>query len=292
LFEINNIEEADFTSLTGITALTCGVGAADFTLATTSEVITLTLCAGDSLAGSSAVAFTLANDKITNPGVQDSYIVRVETKDTGTTVIDNADTRVAIVNDVLVTASVDTSFTFTVSGIAIGQTVNASATTTATTTTATTLPFGTLASGTAKVLGQALSVSTNAKNGFVVTVEGDGPLESTTGADIDQFKDGSVLATPAAWTFPANDLDDEHTWGHFGITSEDSDLNANEFGDDLWAGDFATSSREVFSHTGPADGTTADKGATQVAYKIEITDLQEAGTDYTMTLTYVATPTF
>lgn len=43
---------------------------------------------------------------------------------------------------------------------------------------------------------------------------------------------------------------------------------------------------------GPADGSTAHQGRTRVGYKIQIGSLQEAGTDYTNTLTYVATPTF
>jgi hypothetical protein len=88
------------------------------------------------------------------------------------------------------------------------------------------------------------------------------------------------------------------TYGHFGITSEDSTLNpaspggADRFGTQLYAGNFSTSTLEVFYHNGPADGATADIGETDVAYHIEIMSLQEAGTDYTATLTYVATPIF
>jgi hypothetical protein len=33
-------------------------------------------------------------------------------------------------------------------------------------------------------------------------------------------------------------------------------------------------------------------GSTTVAYKVEITSLQEAAKDYTATLTYIATPVF
>ena len=67
--------------------------------------------------------------------------------------------------------------------------LNGDAVTTSAGATATELPFGTLASGTPVVLGQALTVSTNAKNGFSVTVEADQPLQSSTGGDIDYFKD-------------------------------------------------------------------------------------------------------
>jgi hypothetical protein len=54
----------------------------------------------------------------------------------------------------------------------------------------------------------------------------------------------------------------------------------------------STSPRSIFSHTGPANGTTNDIGSTTVAYKVEITPLQEAAQDYNAVLTYIATPTF
>ena len=53
----------------------------------------------------------------------------------------------------------------------------------------------------------------------------------------------------------------------------------------------ATDQVEVMYHTGPSDGTTPDKGLTQVAYTAEISTLQEAG-DYENTLTYICTPQY
>jgi hypothetical protein len=142
-----------------------------------------------------------------------------------------------------------------------------------------------------KTLGQALTVTTNARNGFVVTVQQNQNLLSSTGADIDGFKDGAYNNTPTAWTAPTNSITDENSWGHWGLTSEDADLNSDEFGSALFVA-ASTTARQVFSHTGPADGTTVDKGATKVAYQIQITPLQEAGNDYSTVLTYIATPTF
>jgi len=205
---------------------------------------------------------------------------------------DSADTRVAIIQDVSVTASVDTTLTFTVSGVAAGQPVNGDAVTTADISTATSVPFGTLTVGTPSVMAQDLAVTTNASNGFVVTVSADQALSSATGADIDTFIDGASTAVPAAWQSPAGTFGTENTYGHMGITSEDADLNSDEFGSALYAGDYVASAREVFSHTGPADGGTANQGATRVGFKVEIDALQEAGNDYSATLTYVATPTF
>jgi hypothetical protein len=81
-----------------------------------------------------------------------------------------------------------------------------------------------------------------------------------------------------------------------GLTSDDADLNSGEFGTStpLFAGNIqaSTTPRQVFSHTGPSDGTTQNKGLIKVAYRIQIASLQEAGNDYTNVLTYIATPTF
>ena len=267
---------------------TCTGAASEVTLTTSTaandESVIFTVCAGDTV---SAGAKTITiNGTITNPVGAGSYIVRIAgTQD------NSADTRVAIISSVTVTASVDTSFTFTIAAVATGTDVNG--TTTTANSTATAINFGTLVPGQAKFIAQELSVTTNAKNGFIVTVKENQNLLSSTGADIDLFKDGSSIAAPTAWTSPLGTLDQENTYGHIGLTSEDSDLNGDEFAAGLYAGNFqATSSRQVFSHTGPADGTTADKGLTQVGYRIQVTALQEAANDYTNTLTYVATPTF
>ena len=133
-------------------------------------------------------------------------------------------------------------------------------------------------------------MTTNATNGFTVTVKENQHLLSSTGADIDNFKDGADTATPVVWTAPLGTLGNENTYGHFGITSSD-DINSSEFAGAKFAGNIVAP-RSIFSHTGPSDGTTANIGQVDVAYKIAITTLQEAGTDYSNTLTYVATPVF
>jgi hypothetical protein len=235
--------------------------------------------------GSHATFGVTGGDQIINTTVG-SYTISLN----GTSA-DDADLRIALIDAVTVTASVDTSLTFTVAGVASGQAVNGDAVTTSAGATATALPFGTLAPGTAKTLAQTLSVTTNATNGFAVTVIQNQNLVSASGADIDTFKDGASTATPTAWTTPLGTLDTEATYGHYGITSEDADLNTDEFGTALYAGNLSTP-RTVFSHTGPADGSTANKGQTRVAVKVQVTALQEAATDYNNRLIYVATPTF
>jgi hypothetical protein len=139
-------------------------------------------------------------------------------------------------------------------------------------------------------MAQDLFVTTNAANGFVVTVEQSQNLLSSTGADIDGFSNGAYTNTPTTWTSPTNSIADERTWGHWGITSED-DLNANEFGTDLWVA-ASTTPRQVFTHATTSDGTTPNVGRTRIGYQAQIASLQEAADDYNTTLTYIATPTF
>jgi hypothetical protein len=259
----------------------------------TDENITFTIC-GTSLAiatGTPVQIIVGSSTRLwTNPSVTGSYRIYIAGSQPS-----YGETRVAVLQNVTLTASVNTSFTFTVSGLATTTGLFGNLSTTTASSTATSLPFATLASGTPVILAQQLNVSTNAQNGFSVTVQEDQPPTSATGATIDLFKDGATTSIPTAWTHPSATLGAPQTYGHFGITSDDVDENStgvNEFGTGtLWAGNF-DQPRVVFSNNGAADGVTQNKGTARVGYKIEISDLQEAGNDYTDTITYVATPTF
>ncbi len=243
-------------------------------------------CTSD--AGTAAGALTVIV-VLDNPSSAGSQIVNISTKTSGDVEIETVDVMVAIIDDVTVTATVSSTLTFEINPLPSGTDVNGTATTLSSATT--TLAFGTLVNGVSTILGQQLRVITNADDGFTVTVEQDHNLISESGSDIDSFDDGTVVA-PKAWEAPTGTLDSEETYGHMGLTSEDGTLTAgDDFGANLWQGFNGTAVTEVMYHNGPADGSTAEKGLTQVAYQIQISALQEAG-DYTNTLTYICTPTF
>ena len=233
--------------------------------------------------GTHASSSGTGNTQPTNPGSTNSYGI-----DVSGTIPDSGHTRIAVLDDVLVTARVNTSFSFTVYGLATSTEVNG--TTTTRTSTPTTIPFGTLTNGSIQTLAQDLTVSTNASNGFVVTMFESGPLLSSTGADIDEFSNDTDVTSPVAWTAPSNNVSNENTWGHWGFTSED-DYNSDMWGNNLWMA-ASTTPRVVFQHASSSDGVTANIGSTTVGFQAEITSLQEAGDDYNTTLTYIATPTF
>jgi hypothetical protein len=239
--------------------------------------------------GTNATFGATGINQITNPATSTSYEIDIEV---GT--LDTGSTRVAIVNTVLVSASVDTRFEFTVAGVAASTSVN-TGDVTGGPTTATTIPFGVLVADTASTAAQTLSVITNAANGFVVTVETDQQLTSANDAVIDGYIDGNYTNTPTLWTTPGGTPGQLNEYGHWGISSSDTTVTgalSNFFtGGDAFVS-ASTTPVEVFRHNGPTNGTGAGQGTTNVIYKVEITALQEAANDYTATLTYVATPVF
>lgn len=282
--DVNTVVSGNLTvQLNGGGAIAIGNFAAGATTLTFDNVAAV---AGD------VVTVVLAPGVVTNPAVVQSYEFLVSVANATT---DYGRTRVAIVDYVTVTAIVNTTFDFVVSGTATSTLVNSTSTTGAST--ATEIPFGVLTAGNIYTIAQELSVETNAANGFVVTVEQDGNLRSANGADIDGFINGAYTDTPTAWSAPSNSLLVEDTWGHWGLTSDDSDIETaspSEFtsgGGDKWVA-ASTTPRIVYAHNDPVNGIGQGFGTTTVGYRVQITPLQEAADDYQTTLMYIATPTF
>lgn len=274
-------------------------GAENVSAAFSGTTLTVTFCSGDGASilaqgtttikiGTNATFGTVGTKRLTNPAVG-SYPIAITAGAT-----DIGTTRVAIVSPVVVTAAVDTSFTFTVAGVGPGGNVNGELVTGSST--ATTIPFGKLIANSATTVAQQLSVSTNASYGFAVTAKVNQQLTSSTGADVDGFSDGTYTSSPVAWTPPTANISNENTWGHWGFTSDDATFGVADPFNVGGAGQLfksaSTTPVVVFRNDGPADGSTQNIGTAKVGYKVEISALQEAGSDYTATLTYVATPVF
>lgn len=284
---IGSVTAANVTT-TGMTVVpSCSGSSNNVTLSTSTTALTFTVCASNSVA-TGTVSISVLNGVITNPTSTGSYIIRLAAGN------NTADTRVAIVNGVNVTAAVATTFTFTVSGLPTSTTLGNGATTTGASVT-TSLPFGTISPNTHYELGQQLNVTTNASNGFTVTIHEDQDMTSAKGNTIHLFKDGNATSTPSPWASPGNNINNSSTWGHIGITSDDTTLGGGKFGTSspLYAGAFQpTTTLTVFQYNGPADGTTQNEGAAKVALRMEISPLQPAANDYSNNLIYVATPVF
>ncbi len=281
-----------------------GVGAGDVTCprggSPTIGASTVECSTSSAITATTALQVIVAD--VTSPaksaaaGVADTYTHTIQTRNASDVVIENAQVMVAIIDTVSVSASVAATLSFKISGVATGTVVNTATTTRGTSTT--TIPFGTISPGSAnaEVAAQELKVTTNADYGFVVTVFQNHNLQSAAGSDIDSFKDGTPVSVPEVWASPSGTLDQENTYGHMGLTSDDSNLNSDngsypDFTGGKFGGLNGSSTYTIFAHTGPSDGSTQNKGLAKVAYKIELNALQEAG-DYTNTLTYICTPSY
>lgn len=290
-------DDVDVIDDTTELSVTAGCTGGEVGFSTSTNTISLEFCSGTSIPangtttieiGTNATFGATGNAQLINPAVGSYEInLTVGASDTGST-------RVAIIAPVVVTAAVDTSFTFTVAGLPGGTNVNDVVT--SGTSTATAIPFGSLTAGNATSVAQRLSVATNASYGFAVTVQTDQQLTSSNGADIDGFLDGAYSSTPIGWAAPSQSITDEDTWGHWGLTSNDATFGlSNPFGVGGAGQLFVSASTtpvQVFRHDGPSDGVAQNIGRADVAYQVEVSALQEAGSDYTATLTYVATPVF
>ncbi|MBP6924716.1 MAG: hypothetical protein KBB78_04065, partial [Candidatus Pacebacteria bacterium] len=282
-------EDIDLASTTGDYSLQngaasnqiWGVSTSTFSITLTSGTAVLSPNATVTIEiGSNALFGGGTQTQIVNPAIG-SYPINLSVGNGA----DTGETRVAILSTVDVTASVDTLFTFSVGGLPGGSSVSGTTTTGATQ--ANEIPFGQLEADVASTAAQSLTVITNARNGFVVTVETDQQLSSTNGADIDGFRNGNYDTVDVPWEGPTPSLADEDTWGHWGLTSDDTDYFAS--------GSYVSASTtpvEIFAHDGPIDGTILGEGTVNVGYTVEISGLQEAAEDYQAVLTYIATPVF
>jgi hypothetical protein len=276
-------------------------GAEPVSLTTSTNQLTFTFCSGDGgfigangtttlEIGTNATFGVAGTHQIMNPATSTTYRISI-----GGTQLDSGVTMVSIIPRVQLTASIDSTFTFTINAVTSSTVING--VTTTLTSLATSSAFGTLLPNVPQIMGQRLDVTTNARNGFLVTVVQDQNMTSYTGADIDLFRNGNATSVPSAWTAPSSTLDVENTYGHYGITTDDKDLTTDtadpndNFATATFVGNITTP-RNIFAHNGPSDGTTANKGRASVAVKIEIGSLQEAANDYSNYLTFVATPTF
>lgn len=257
------------------------------------ENLTFYLCPGAATIATTSVIKIVVGSSTTllwtNPASTTSTFIRIS----GTSGV-AGDLEVATLPTVAVTAAVDSTFTFTVTGLATSSQVSSTTQTTGSTT-PTLMNFGLMRANASSTLGQQLKVVTNARGGFAVTVQADKPLTDSAGQSISFFDNGDSTSTARTWRSPFNTLNVPATYGHFGLTSTDWDggNTPGEFQGDKYVGNFAsTSPHQVFYNAGPSNGVASSTGWANVGYTLEVGSLQPAGTDYSNTLMYIATPTF
>jgi len=276
----------------GVTSIntTCMWGDANFAASSTDNIVDCTRSGGGQLAAASSTQIIIGNHD--NATTTASYKFYLRQYDSSDVLKSQVEFLVAILDDVVMTANVSATLSFSVTGTSTGQFVNGVECDK--TTTATSTDFGTLSTIASTTVCQQLQVNTNASYGYIVTVEQDQEMTSDGGDNINSFRDsetGAGSTTPATWISPAGILDDDNTYGHMGLTSNDADLQDftyNDFRNSLYVGLVGATPLVIMHHDGPTNNFTQDKGLAAVAYTAEIDVLQQAG-DYESQITYICT---
>jgi hypothetical protein len=247
---------------------------------------------GNNITNADFIRFDIAS--IVNPSVVSNptnYYARVELSNSetcaGGSFFDSSVIMFAIVNQdgVSVQATVDPTLTFTVaalnSGVYKSQQTLENSVTNGCASTATAVVFPVLTVNVNATCAQTISTSTNAGNGFIVTIKGD-----QTSGDFMRSTVGTIPnhtgtnGTPTTWPV-ANDTP------RFGYTTDDGSLQASSArfnSDDTWAG-LTNAGNEVQFHGEPATQSN------NVAYRVRTGAQTKAG-QYAGTVIYVATPLF
>jgi hypothetical protein len=226
-------------------------------------------------------------------GNADTYSFYVRHLDSSSTVID-ADTmqaKIAVVEAVRVTATVDPSITFTIgtSNVGTGGTPCGLSAfgSQAASVTPDAVPFGSLTLGAFNNLAQSLHCVTNADNGYVVTVYQFAPMSNIKGNGTtipDTTCPANVCSTTVAALWTTNSASG---WGYaiqnvnVGVSTVDYQTGYRAFGTG------ANNAQSIMSNT----NTPSTTENAYICYRLTASTVQEAG-NYENRLIFTATATF
>jgi len=311
-FDLNGMTTANITTSggTGCTwsteTLTAGTGSSH-----KYKVLTTTACAG----GTITVAIGDGTKGLVNPapvysghtqGTADVYRINVATytgdPDSGGSLIDSGYGVAAPVEAVLVSATVEVSLSFVVSGVGAGT--SACGQLTDVTTTAMSVPWGTLSTPNSfKEAAHTLTVSSNSANGYTVTIEENDQMglngKTCSGANAgeadDCIQDTTCNATGCTET-TSQDWTVANTYRGLGyslanISGSDAAFTYNESGRTFSAKQIADQEASETKQTIMSNDGAVDSNQIYVCYRIAISGTQPAGY-YFNKVKYTATATF
>jgi len=228
---------------------------------------------------------TLAQACDADTGTDTCYIWIKSYSSDGSTVVDTGVVTYTIVDAVTVTALVDPTFTFVVSGVNAG-TVN-NGITTSVSSAYNTLPFGSLTANTPKYAAHALYVTTNTQSGYTVDAKMATQMVGVyTTNNIDPFI--APWGTPTTWTEPTGGTPNDNT-GWIGANTTDTDVTGWTSSDSptLKFGGISGTAVIVSQKSSSDNGTVP----VYVTYGIEANVFQPSDS-YQGTLIYNALPTY
>ncbi len=266
--------------------------------------------ASSSSACTTAVPRIINPTKTAAPGVADQstsgWTLNITTRDISNNLtLDTGRAKIGTVEAVQVSATVDPSLTFTISGLAAATNYNSEASdcgsnTSTTGSTATVVDLGTLSSSAVNNAGQVISVTTNLSTGYTITATSSGKfMDNATGFNLPDANTGGGLTandTPAPTSIAAGTAEfgispcgarvpsSSPNWGGSGSTVSTGNFS------NPWNTGVNSYYATIASYAGAATGgVSADK--TVIRYAATVAATTPAGV-YTNFFTYVVTPTF
>lgn len=230
-----------------------------------------------------------------NIGVADTYAISVEQYANGASSPSfTSASRVALLESVRVSATVDPSISFSITGVAASTTACGVSTSIATdNTTSLSVPFGSMTLNTFKQAAHNLLVSTNANNGYAVTAIENHEL-SLAGGDPDSV---AFIADTPCDTGPCT-ISASQNWATatnngFGYSLESISGATVPFtaGGSFAARKFANADNFDSPQTIMSSTAKSNNHEARICYRLSVGATQEAG-DYENLVTYTATATF
>lgn len=242
-----------------------------------------------------------ANMSTHTRGNADIYGILIQTETAGNLVLDQANVKVAPIDGVFVSATVEQTLTYTINDSGNGYGGNIASSTdvtqcrasgswnTTSASTATAVPFGSIMTPDSFYrVAQTHYVVTNASSGFSLTV-----VASSGAAGGQMSKDGAASPTIPHTTCDAGCSDISFgAWntatGHYGLGYTLGNITGSEasFNHSQGYKPFSTTAREIMSKNTKTSGSRI-----AVCYQLSVDPMQDTGYYYNK-LTYVATPRF
>lgn len=316
-FDLRGLVAGNVT-ITGCTPANWGTPVITVGSGTTDHKITIPRNTS-SCTGGSAIVVTIAGNGIVNPapitsghtqGTADIYGVTVTTRNELDGTIDSSTPRAFLVEAVLISATIDESLSFIVSGIA-SSTPSICGQTTSVQTTATSVPWGHLAApNTFYYAAQQLIINTNSAGGYTVTIEENdqmgknGNVCTATSPSAGEYTFGAgtcirdtVCASSNCSESASSDWVTATTYPGLGYTlasqsgtdapffynEKTRTYSAKQLADKTQGGETA---QVIMSNSGPVSGSSV-----YVCYKLTVPGTQPSGYYYNIAK-YTATATF
>lgn len=247
----------------------------------TNGSLDITYATGEAPASSGTLVFTDITNGDTESTTYYALLNTYTNTDCSTGLTDSTVVAFVFNDGELVQLTIDPTLTFSVAGVAAGQTVNGATTTHASTGTGINYSND-VTSSTNGISAHDVQVSTNAEGGYIVYIRHSGALTNQSSDTITNHT-GTNLS-PTAFSAAGTE-----SWGY---TTEDATLS--NIGDGVnrftatgeWAG-FTTTNAEVVANTTATSGTQT----TRVGHQVGVASNTEAGT-YQTTMIYTVVATF